>query len=81
MAISVNSNIQGMEKQSVCKGAVKTASDCPIEIAEPKDLVSFGSEVKTEEKQGGGIWKAICSMIIPGSGQLIDGRTSAGLGF
>jgi len=81
MTISVNSNIQAFEKQYVCRDAVGNVQESPIEIAGPKDSVSFGSEVKTEEKQGGGIWKAICSAILPGSGQLIDGRTSTGLGF
>lgn len=33
------------------------------------------------EKKTGGVGKAVASAIIPGSGQLIDGRAGSGLGF
>ena len=39
---------------------------------------SFGAK---EGKKTGGAGKAVASAIIPGSGQLIDGRVGAGLGF
>lgn len=69
---------QSFEKQSIRNNPVVCDAGKNIEA---KDSVSFGSDTKTKEKQGGGFFKAICSMIIPGSGQLIDGRTSVGLGF